>query len=100
MLNERLKTVEVELSNTKRDANNLQNMLQQSQEQYSLLEKKYAKVKRLLRDFQRRERDMVSVCLVIGERRIVTQIFRFNSLNTMYKVFKKKTPSTMRWSRS
>lgn len=59
MLNERLKTVEIELHNTKRDANNLENMLQQSQEQYSLLEKKYTKVKRLLRDFQRRERDMV-----------------------------------------
>lgn len=62
-LADRLKTVETELSNIKREANNYQNMLQQSQEQYSTLEKKYNKAKRLLRDFQQRERDMVSKCL-------------------------------------
>lgn len=60
MLSERLKHVEDELSNIKRESNNYQNMLQQSQEQYTTLEKKYNKAKRLLRDFQQRERDMVS----------------------------------------
>lgn len=59
-LAERLKSVETDLSNIKREANNYQNMLQQSQEQYGTLEKKYNKAKRLLRDFQQRERDMVS----------------------------------------
>ena len=35
-------------------------MLQQSQAQYATLEKKYSKVKKMLRDFQQRDRDMVS----------------------------------------
>ncbi|XP_063702892.1 uncharacterized protein LOC134832703 isoform X3 [Culicoides brevitarsis] len=60
-LAERLKTVETDLSNIKREANNYQNMLQQSQEQYGTLEKKYNKAKRLLRDFQQRERDMIQL---------------------------------------
>lgn len=65
MLSERLKQVEDELSNIKRESNNYQNMLQQSQEQYTTLEKKYNKAKRLLRDFQQRERDMVSRFLCV-----------------------------------
>lgn len=35
-------------------------MLQQSQTQYATLERKYSKVKKMLRDFQQRDRDMVS----------------------------------------
>lgn len=61
MLNERLKQVERELTNIKKEANNYQNMLQQSQTQFVVLEKKYTKAKRMLRDFQQRERDMVRV---------------------------------------
>lgn len=58
---ERLKQTERELTNIKKEANNYQNMLQQSQTQYMCLEKKYNKAKRLLRDFQQRERDMVFI---------------------------------------
>jgi len=35
-------------------------MLQQSQTQYATLERKYSKVKKMLREFQQRDRDMVS----------------------------------------
>ena len=54
-----MKQLERELAEVKRDANNYQNFLQQSQVQYSSLEKKYGKVKKILREFQQRDRDMV-----------------------------------------
>lgn len=57
---ERMKQTERELANIKKEANNYQNMLQQSQAQYVTLEKKYGRVKKILREFQHRERDMVS----------------------------------------
>lgn len=71
MLNERLKQVELELTNIKKEAINYQNMLQQSQEQFSTMEKKYAKAKRLLRDYQQRDRDMVRLCY----SRILCELF-------------------------
>lgn len=60
LLTERLKQTERELVGIKREASNYQNMLQQSQAQYMAIDKKYNKAKRLIRDFQQREIDMVS----------------------------------------
>jgi neurabin len=59
MLNERVKQTERDLADIRKEANNYQNMLQQSQAQYVTLEKKYSKCKKLLREFQQRDRDMV-----------------------------------------
>lgn len=59
-INEKLKQTERELADIRKEANNYQNMLQQSQTQYATLERKYSKVKKMLRDFQQRDRDMVS----------------------------------------
>ncbi|CRK99449.1 CLUMA_CG012678, isoform B [Clunio marinus] len=58
-INEKLKQTERELADIRKEANNYQNMLQQSQAQYSTLERKYSKVKKMLRDFQQRDRDMI-----------------------------------------
>lgn len=49
---------ERELNNIRKEAANLQNMLQQSQTQYMTLDKKYNKAKRLIREYQQREIDM------------------------------------------
>ncbi|EDS29717.1 conserved hypothetical protein [Culex quinquefasciatus] len=59
LLAERMKQTERELANIKKEANNYQNMLQQSQAQYGGLEKKYGRVKKILREYQHRERDMI-----------------------------------------
>lgn len=59
-MNEKLKQTEKEIADIRKEANNYQNMLQQSQAQYTTLERKYTKVKKMLRDFQQRDRDMVS----------------------------------------
>lgn len=59
LLSERLKQTERELANIKKEAANYHNMLQQSQTQYMSLDKKYNKVKRIVRDYQQREIDMV-----------------------------------------
>lgn len=59
IINEKLKQTERELADIRKEANNYQNMLQQSQTQYATLERKYSKVKKMLRDFQQRDRDMV-----------------------------------------
>ncbi|XP_065086434.1 uncharacterized protein Spn isoform X3 [Ochlerotatus camptorhynchus] len=59
LLAERMKQTERELANIKKEANNYQNMLQQSQAQFATLEKKYGRVKKILRDYQHRERDMI-----------------------------------------
>lgn len=58
-LADRIKQTERELANIKKEANNYQNMLQQSQAQYVALEKKYGRVKKILREYQHRERDMI-----------------------------------------
>ncbi|XP_037901068.1 uncharacterized protein LOC119645162 isoform X11 [Glossina fuscipes] len=58
LLSERLRQSERELGNIKKEAANLQNMLQQSQAQYMALDKKYNKAKRLVREYQQREVDM------------------------------------------
>lgn len=58
LLSERLRQSERELVNIKKEASNLQNMLQQSQGQYMALDKKYNKAKRLVREYQQREIDM------------------------------------------
>ncbi|TMW39488.1 hypothetical protein DOY81_015432, partial [Sarcophaga bullata] len=58
LLSERLRQSERELVNIKKEAANLQNMLQQSQAQYMALDKKYNKAKRLVREYQQREVDM------------------------------------------
>lgn len=59
MLSEKLKQTERDLADIRKEANNYQNMLQQSQAQYSTLERKYSKIKKMLRDFQQRDRDMI-----------------------------------------
>lgn len=56
---ERLRQTDRELANIKKEASNYQNMLQQSQGQYMALDKKYNKAKRIVREFQQREVDMV-----------------------------------------
>ncbi|KAG5681654.1 hypothetical protein PVAND_011068 [Polypedilum vanderplanki] len=59
ILNEKLKQTERDLADIRKEANNYQNMLQQSQAQYTTLERKYSKIKKMLRDFQQRDRDMI-----------------------------------------
>jgi neurabin len=61
VINEKLKQTERELADIRKEANNYQNMLQQSQTQYATLERKYSKVKKMLREFQQRDRDMVRI---------------------------------------
>ena len=61
IINEKLKQTERELTDIRKEANNYQNMLQQSQTQYATLERKYSKVKKMLREFQQRDRDMVRI---------------------------------------
>lgn len=56
---QRLKEAENKLSFTKKEVMTYQNMLEQSQGQYLVLEKKYNKAKRLVREFQQRELDMI-----------------------------------------
>lgn len=55
----RLRDVEHSLSVKKKEVISYQDMLEQSQTQYMALEKKYNKAKRLVREFQQRELDMV-----------------------------------------
>lgn len=55
----RLRDAERSLNTVKKEASTYQDMLEQSQNQYVVLEKKYNKAKRLVREFQQRELDMV-----------------------------------------
>lgn len=59
LLVERLRQAEKDLSQAKKESTNYQNMLQQSQIQFTTLEQKYIKVKRLVLEYQQREADMV-----------------------------------------
>uniref|UniRef100_A0A1B6DTA3 Neurabin-1 n=1 Tax=Clastoptera arizonana TaxID=38151 RepID=A0A1B6DTA3_9HEMI len=55
----KLKEVERSLSVSKKEVCTYQDMLEQSQGQHIVLEKKYYKAKRLLREFQQRETDLL-----------------------------------------
>ncbi|XP_014292862.1 neurabin-1 isoform X3 [Halyomorpha halys] len=55
----RLREVERNLAAVKKDNSNYQDMLHQTQEQYISLEKKYAKTKRLVREFHEREAELL-----------------------------------------
>ncbi|XP_025836703.1 uncharacterized protein LOC108734606 isoform X3 [Agrilus planipennis] len=57
--NQKLRDAESKLNQTRKEMQNYQNMLEQSQTQYTTLEKKYNKAKRLVREFQQRELDMI-----------------------------------------
>lgn len=59
LLVERLRQAEKDLSQAKKESTNYQNMLQQSQIQFTTLDQKYIKVKRLVLEYQQREADMV-----------------------------------------
>lgn len=59
LLAERLRQTEKDLSHAHKEATNYQNMLQQSQSQFTTIERKYNKAKRLVREYQQREVDMV-----------------------------------------
>lgn len=59
LLVERLRQAEKDLSQAKKESTNCQNMLQQSQSQFTAIEQKYVKVKRLVLEYQQREADMV-----------------------------------------
>lgn len=59
MLTDRLRHADKELANLKKETINYQNMLQQSQTQFAAIDRKYNKAKRLVRDYQQRELDMV-----------------------------------------
>lgn len=59
LLVERLRQAEKDLSQAKKESTDHQNMLQQSQIQFTTLEQKYIKVKRLVLEYQQREADMV-----------------------------------------
>lgn len=59
LLAERLRQTEKDLSHAHKEAINYQNMLQQSQSQFTTIERKYNKAKRLVREYQQREVDMV-----------------------------------------
>lgn len=54
----RCKDAERQLSSVKKEMATYQNMLEQSQNQYAVLEKKYSRAKMLCRDFQQREVEM------------------------------------------
>lgn len=60
LLAERLRQTEKDLINIRKEAINYQNMLQQSQLQFTTIERKYNKAKRLVREYQQREVDMVT----------------------------------------
>ena len=100
-MNERVKQTERELANIKKEANNYQNMLQQSQAQYLVLEKKYSRVKKILRDYQHRERDMVSGVRTPARRNTVLTVpfcvCRSSSRSITCSTCRRRTPSTMRW---
>uniref|UniRef100_A0A1L8DKW8 Neurabin-1 n=1 Tax=Nyssomyia neivai TaxID=330878 RepID=A0A1L8DKW8_9DIPT len=59
LLNERLRQMEQELVNAKKESTNYQSMLQQSQAQYTVLDKKYIKAKRIVREFKQRELELI-----------------------------------------
>lgn len=59
LLAERLRQTEKDLAHMKKESINYQNMLQQSQTQFTTLDRKYNKAKRLVREYQQRELDMV-----------------------------------------
>lgn len=56
---ERLRQAEKDLVQATKESTNFQNMLQQSQSQFTTLDRKYSKAKRLVREYQQREVDMV-----------------------------------------
>lgn len=60
LLAERLRQTEKDLAHVNKESTNYQNMLQQSQTQFTTLDRKYNKAKRLVREYQQRELDMVS----------------------------------------
>lgn len=60
LLQERLRQAEKDLKQVRKESSNFQNMLQQSQSQFTTLDRKYSKAKRLVRDYQQREVDMVN----------------------------------------
>lgn len=96
-INEKLKQTERELADIRKEANNYQNMLQQSQTQYATLERKYSKVKKMLRDFQQRDRDMVSWWMICEDLALENPFrCRSNSKSITYSTCKRKTLSTMR----
>lgn len=57
--NQKLKETERSLSASRKEIVTYQNMLEQSQNQYLTLEKKYNRAKQLVREFQQRELDMI-----------------------------------------
>lgn len=57
--NQKLQEVEKSLSISRKELITYQNMLEQSQNQYAALEKKYSKAKQLVREFHQRELDML-----------------------------------------
>lgn len=61
LLAERLRQAEKDLSQARKESLNFQNMLQQSQSQFTTLDRKYNKAKRLVREYQQREVDMVKM---------------------------------------
>lgn len=64
LLAERLRQTEKDLSHAHKEATNYQNMLQQSQSQFTTIERKYNKAKRLVREYQQREVDMVRILYI------------------------------------
>ncbi|KAK5642531.1 hypothetical protein RI129_008698 [Pyrocoelia pectoralis] len=56
---QKLKEAENRLNVSRKEVITYQNMLEQSQGQYVVLEKKYTKAKRIVREFQQRELDMI-----------------------------------------
>ncbi|XP_014681128.1 PREDICTED: neurabin-2-like [Priapulus caudatus] len=59
MLTQRLRESERLLDDTQKEVANYQDMLEESQGQYILLEKKYLKAKKLIKEFQQRENDFM-----------------------------------------
>ncbi|XP_063235342.1 uncharacterized protein LOC134538193 isoform X3 [Bacillus rossius redtenbacheri] len=55
----KLREAERGLHSARKDASAYQDMLEQSQGQYAALERKYGKAKKLLREFQQREQDLI-----------------------------------------
>ncbi|XP_055323021.1 neurabin-1 isoform X10 [Sitodiplosis mosellana] len=59
LIAERLRQTEKDLSQARRESLNFQQLLQQSQSQFTTLDRKYSKAKRLVREYQQREVDMI-----------------------------------------
>ena len=87
-LNELVRRAEENLAAKEKEVTNYQDMLEQSQGQYILLEKKYYKAKKIIKEYQSRERDFLH-----REEYHVSQLEEKDThYNALLKTLKDKVP--------